>query len=105
MKTLENNKVCVTSLKILGDFWTLQIIDALKDGELRYCEIQRAVEGVNTVTLTTRLKKLELSGIITRNEQSRADVIYALTPVGSKTLPILDAVNSFSSELKKLQKA
>lgn len=104
MKTSSKKPICISSLKILGDFWTLRIVDVLKDGELHYCEIQRLIEGVNTVTLTNRLKKLEGAGIITRREQSRADVVYSLTEIGAKIIPVIDAVNDFSAESKKLHK-
>ncbi len=104
MKTSTDKSICVPSLKILGDFWTLRIVDALKIGNLRYCELERKIEGVSTVTLSNRLKKLERAGIINRHEQSRADVVYSLTKIGEKIIPVLDAVNNFSAESKKLQK-
>lgn len=95
-----DSKTCIPSLKILGDFWTLRIIDSLSDGPLHYCEIQRVIDDVNTVTLTTRLKKLEKDKIINREEKTRADVTYSLTPLGNKILPVLDAINEFSAEAK-----
>ncbi len=98
MTTLNlSNTTCIPSLKLLGDFWTLRIIDALSGGELRYCDLQRHAGDVNPVTLTDRLKKLQEKRIISRNEQSRGEVTYQLTVLGIKVLPILDAVNDFSA--------
>lgn len=98
------NKTCIPSLKLLGDFWSLRIIDALSEGELRYCDLQRRVGNVNPVTLTNRLKKLQQSNIINRIEQSRSQVMYKLTPHGLEALPILEAMNNFSASAKTLLK-
>lgn len=88
--------ICLPSLKLLGDYWTLRIIDELSDGELRFCELERRLEGSNTATLSRRLKALHEGGILERSELSRADVTYSLTSLGKEALPLLDAVNSFS---------
>lgn len=91
-----NNKTCLPTLKLLGDFWSLRIIDSLSNGELRYCELQRMVGNVNPVTLTNRLKNLQDKKIISRRELSRAEVVYSLTALGQKALPVLAAVNNFA---------
>jgi DNA-binding HxlR family transcriptional regulator len=93
-------KTCIPSLKLLGDFWTLRIVDALSDGPLRYCELQRAAGDVNPVTLTTKLKKLEQAQLVSRNKKSSTGVSYRLTELGKQMLPVLDAVNKFSEAAK-----
>lgn len=95
-------QACMDSLKLLGDFWTLHIIDALRIGELRFCELQRSVGNLNPVTLTNRLKKLEKSQLIRRREESidRCSVTYSLTDIGRKSLPIVSAVNHFSKYMQ-----
>lgn len=95
------NKTCIPSLKLLGDFWSLRIVDALSDGEMHFCTLQRAAGDVNPVTLTTRLKRLEESAIIERNEESRTDVTYRLTKLGLEILPVLAAINSFAVKARK----
>lgn len=94
--TIRKN-VCIPTLKVVGDYWTLRIVDALAEGSRRFCEIQRAIDPVSTVTLTNRLKRLEEAKVISRSELSRADVEYALTTKGKKVLPIIDAINDFSA--------
>ena len=97
MTTLNlKNATCVPSLKLLGDFWTLRIVDALSDGPLHYCVLQRAAGDVNPVTLTNKLKKLEEHGLVERNAESRTDVSYELTKLGREILPVLSAVNKFA---------
>lgn len=92
---------CTATLKLLGDFWTLRIIEALEPGTLRYCEIQRALENVNPVTLTNRLQKLEYAGLVARMEEviDKISVSYNLTPRGREALPILAALGTFSKKI------
>lgn len=101
MSVTTKNNVCKDSLKILGDFWTMMIIDMLSDGPLRFRDLEKKIEDVNTATLSTRLKTMQTAGLITRTEQSRADVTYELTNLGKQTIPILNAVNDFSDFAKK----
>jgi DNA-binding HxlR family transcriptional regulator len=98
------SKTCVPTLKLLGDYWTLRIIDALEPGELRFCEVQRMVDNLNPVTLTDRLKKLEDANLVNRSEETvdKISVVYSLTHLGRETLPVLGAINTFSSKAKKL---
>jgi DNA-binding HxlR family transcriptional regulator len=92
---------CLPALKILSDYWTLRIINELHDGTtLRFNELERRLEGVNTATLSKRLKDMLDSGLLTRTENSRADVTYCLTDLGKQALPIFDAVNRFSAYVK-----
>ena len=104
MTTLNTKQpICLPSLKILSDYWTLRIIDELSDGTmLRFNEIERRIEGVNTATLSKRLKDMQESDLITRIETSRADVAYKLTDLGHEAIPILNAVNHFSAAKQKL---
>ncbi len=92
-----SKKTSVESLKLLADFWTLRLIDELKNGELRYCELQRRAESLNPATLTSRLKKLERAGIIERKDHTcdKISVSYSLTRLGLRALPILQAINLF----------
>lgn len=101
MKSLSPSEtICVPSLKLLGDFWTLRIISALAVGELRYCELQRLVGNINPVTLTSRLKKMEDAGLVTRTEETvdKISVTYCLTAHGKDALPVLKAINDFSAK-------
>lgn len=102
--TVSKQTLCLPSLKILGDFWTLRILDVLADGSsLRFNEIERRLEDVNTATLAKRLKEMQENQLISRIENSRADVTYTLTSLGKEALPLLDAVNHFSDANQRLR--
>lgn len=99
------SKTCISTLKLLGDYHVLRILDALDGGPLRFCNVQRAVDNLNPVTLTDRLKKLEAAGIISRSEKPEEDkvsIYYSLTPLGKETLPVIGAINTFSSKVAGL---
>ena len=83
---------------LLGDFWTLQITDSLREGELRFCEIERAIPAISPATLTGRLKKLEDAEVVLRNVETRdrQSVTYSLTDKGQGIVPILDAIKNFT---------
>lgn len=94
--------LCVASLKLLADFWTLRIIVDLAKGEKRYCELQRALDNLNPVTLSKRLQKLEDAELVLRREDAgdKIAVSYQLTKRGLDALLIIDALNAFATKHK-----
>lgn len=86
------------AMKLVGDFWTLHIIDALRVAELRFCEIERALPASNPATLTNRLKRLVSAGVVNRLEETRdkQSVTYALSEKGHGILPVLDSIKTFT---------
>jgi DNA-binding HxlR family transcriptional regulator len=90
----------VEGLKILGDYWTLQIIQELASGCKRFSELERSIEKSNPTTLASRLKRMESEGIIVRQEETvdKISVVYSLTEKGRGVLPILEQINIFSQQ-------
>lgn len=86
------------AMKLVGDFWTLHIVDVLRGQELRYCEIERALPFSNPATLTKRLKRLEEAGIVGRLVETRdkQSVTYVLSEKGAGILPLLDSIKEFT---------
>jgi DNA-binding HxlR family transcriptional regulator len=98
--------VCTRSLKLLGDFWTLSILSALAQGEMRYCALQRAVGNPNPVTLGNRLRRLQDAGLIVRKPSPEdISVGYTLTDLGQAALPVVMAIDTFSRQLPAPDKA
>jgi DNA-binding HxlR family transcriptional regulator len=97
-------KTCTATMKLLGDYWTLRIIDALRDSEVRFCELQRILDNVNPVTLTTKLKRLEEAGLVARTEETldKISVAYSLTELGKDVLPVIKALDTFSRKVKTI---
>ena len=73
------------ALNILGQKWVLRIVRELGERTQRFCELQDALGGANSATLSQRLKLLEDEGLIDRNKVSETPpwVEYSLTEKGS----------------------
>jgi DNA-binding HxlR family transcriptional regulator len=89
-----------SAIKLIGDDWILCIVGSLQAKELRFCELQRAVTGINPVTLTDRLKRLEKENIIRRKEETldKLSVVYELTDKGRGILPIITEIDQFAQK-------
>jgi DNA-binding HxlR family transcriptional regulator len=74
-----------SALNVLGQKWVLRIIRALGDETQRFCELQDALGGANSATLSQRLKLLEDEGLIDRRTVSTVPpwVEYSLTDKGA----------------------
>ncbi len=55
-----------TTLRVLGDKWTIQLLHHIVQGSNRFGQLQRAMKGISTKTLMFRLRELEYTGILTR---------------------------------------
>jgi DNA-binding HxlR family transcriptional regulator len=73
------------ALNVLGQKWVLRIIRSLGERTQRFCELQDALGGANSATLSQRLKLLEDEGLIERRAISAVPpwVEYSLTDKGS----------------------
>ena len=70
-------------LDVVGDRWTLVIIQELQKRTSRYGELVRRLPGMSTTVLTERLRKLEAAGVVERRPGSvGSGVDYALTQRG-----------------------
>jgi DNA-binding HxlR family transcriptional regulator len=100
MQNTSKHKCMSQELKMLGDFWTLMIIQGLSDGEKRFCQLEREIPNTNPTTLTNRLKKLENQKIIKRKKETidKLSVSYELTKKGKDVLPILAQIKLFAEK-------
>lgn len=95
---------CIESLKLLADYWSLRIIEALALEKQRYCELQRYLDNVNPATLTKKLAELESAKLVVRVEETEHMVFYQLSPLGKEALPILESIRSFSKKFAGVRK-
>lgn len=95
----ENSLIFDEVMKLVGDFWTLHIVNTLRDNEMRFSELQRSIPGLNPVTLTNRLKKMEEAEMVTRAMETcdKQSVSYSLTEKGRGVLPILSSIQTFAN--------
>jgi DNA-binding HxlR family transcriptional regulator len=86
------------ALTVLGQKWVLRIIRALGDRTQRFCELQDALGGANSATLSQRLKLLEDEGLIERHAISAVPpwVEYSLTDKGSDLRSAISGIDGWA---------
>jgi DNA-binding HxlR family transcriptional regulator len=87
-------------LDIIGGKWSMPIIYILSKGKMRFKEIERSVEGINTRMLVKELKNMEANGIVTREVFATVPpaVEYTLTEKGQKLLPSIVSLHQWGEE-------
>jgi DNA-binding HxlR family transcriptional regulator len=87
-------------LDIIGGKWSMPIIYILSKGKMRFKELERSVEGINTRMLVKELKNMEANGIITREVFATVPptVEYTLTLKGEKLLPSIVSLHKWGQE-------
>ena len=87
-------------LDVIGGKWSMPIIYNLSKGKMRFKEIERTIEGINTRMLVKELKNLEANGIITREVFATVPptVEYALTTKGERLLPSIKSLHQWGLE-------
>ncbi|MFZ4796543.1 MAG: winged helix-turn-helix transcriptional regulator [Bacteroidia bacterium] len=97
-----SEKTCTLKdvLDIIGGKWAMPIIYHLSKGKMRFKEIERNVEGINTRMLVKELKNMEANGIITRKVFATVPptVEYTLTNKGEKLLPSIVSLHNWGQE-------
>lgn len=87
-------------LEIISNKWTALAIYAMEDGEIRYGDMMRRIEGISQKMLTQTLKQLERDGIVKRKLTPSVPPIteYSLTPLGETILPVMTALKVWANE-------
>ncbi len=68
------------ALYVIGGKWKLRIIIALCEGENRFNELQRALDGISAKVLSNELKDLELNGFVKRTVHDQTPVVVSYEP-------------------------
>ena len=91
------------ALYVIGGKWKLRVIVALKDGNKRFNEMQRLIEGISAKVLSTELKDLELNGFVRRNVFTGTPVVveYELTDYADTLGDILKTLSEWGAMHKE----
>ena len=89
-----------TTLDVVGDKWSLVIVRDMLNGKKRFNDFLSSPEGIPTNILTARLKRMEQTGLITRDPyQDRPPRFeYVLTARGETLLPVLQAMCRWAND-------
>ena len=84
----------------IGGKYKGRILWVLRDGLLRYGELNRAVVGITPKMLTQTLKELEADELITRKVYLEVPpkVEYSLTETGKELIPFISQMRSWGEK-------
>ena len=103
-KTVKELPACPveTTLTLIGDKWKVLILRDLLTGTKRFGELKKSVGNISQKVLTSQLRAMEDSGLLTRTVYAEVPprVEDTLTELGQSLKPILDAMWSWGRGYK-----
>ncbi len=91
------------TLSLIGDRWKVLIIRDLLEGTKRFGELKKSLGTITQKVLTSNLRAMEESGVLTRKVYAEVPprVEYTLTETGYSLKPILDSMLQWGENYKK----
>ena len=92
-----------TTLTLISDKWKVLILRDLLTGTKRFGELRKSIGTVSQKVLTSQLRQMEESGLLTRKVYAEVPprVEYTLTELGYSLNPIMDAMWAWGENYKK----
>lgn len=92
-----------TTLTLISDKWKVLILRDLLTGTKRFGELKKSLDGVSQKVLTSQLRQMEASGLLTRKVYAEVPprVEYTLTELGYSLRPVLKAMRDWGEVYKK----
>lgn len=100
-----------TTLTLISDKWKVLILRDLMPGTKRFGELKKSIGHVSQKVLTSQLRQMEESGLLTRKVYAEVPprVEYTLTDLGCSLKPIMDAMWTwgvqYQEQVRKCQDA
>ena len=87
-------------LAVLDGTWATLIVRELLTGPKRFTELRAALPGISPKTLSSRLRRFELAGLVTRTAYPEIPprVVYQLTPAGARLEVVLAAMGAWAEQ-------
>jgi DNA-binding HxlR family transcriptional regulator len=89
------------ALDVLGERWTLLVIDELLGGPRRYGELLEALPGIGTNLLVSRLRDLEAAGVLRRVLSPESVVVYELAERGEQLRGVVEALHDWGRGVRE----
>ena len=92
-----------TTLTLISDKWKVLILRDLLMGTKRFGELKKSLGGGSQKVLTSQLRQMEASGLLTRKVYAEVPprVEYTLTELGYSLQPVLEAMRDWGESYKK----
>ncbi|GAQ57609.1 winged helix-turn-helix transcriptional regulator [Streptomyces acidiscabies] len=87
-------------LTVLDGTWATLIVRELLTGPKRFTELRTALPGISPKTLSSRLQRFVLTGLVTRTAYPEVPprVEYQLTEAGTRLQTVFDAMAAWAEE-------
>jgi DNA-binding HxlR family transcriptional regulator len=87
-----------SAIEMIGARWSGAVLNALFEGNRRYCDLRAGIPGISDTMLTQRLRDLEVRGVVRRSVSPGPPtrVEYRLTEMGIELHPILVSISAWS---------
>ena len=94
-----------TTLTLISDKWKVLILRDLMTGTKRFGELKKSIGYVSQKVLTTQLRQMEASGLLSRKVYAEVPprVEYTLTERGYSLRPILNAMYDWGEQYQHEQ--
>jgi DNA-binding HxlR family transcriptional regulator len=88
------------AIDVIGGKWKTLILWKLRDGTLRFSQIEDELHGITQKMLTKQLRELEKDGLVARKVYAQVPpkVEYSLTSPGQTLIPVLDMLCDWGEE-------
>lgn len=92
-----------TTLSLISERWKVLILRDLLEGTKRFGELKKSIGTITQKVLTTNLRTMEASGLLTRKVYAEVPprVEYTLTETGYSLRPILDSMVDWGMKYQK----
>ncbi|MCH5296734.1 MAG: helix-turn-helix transcriptional regulator [Ruminococcus sp.] len=93
-----------TTVDLIGSKWKLLILRNLMARPWRFNELRKSLDGISQKVLTDSLRSMEADGIVIRTAYAEVPprVEYSLSELGENLRPIVDSMEAFGNNYKKL---
>ncbi|MDQ1097078.1 MULTISPECIES: winged helix-turn-helix transcriptional regulator [Chryseobacterium] len=104
-KNLERSCSEIYAVNLISGRWILSICYCLRQGRLRFSELKNMMPNISERMLTMQLKKMEEEQLISKKVYAEIPprTEYELTEIGKKLIPVLDELDAWGKEHKKLK--
>ncbi|QEY32681.1 transcriptional regulator [Synechococcus sp. RSCCF101] len=87
-------------MRLIGGKWKGSILWHLQSGPMRFNSLARQLGGASKKMVAQRLRDMEREGLVTRRVEATRPVAvsYAITPLGSSALDVLDRLRQWAEE-------
>jgi DNA-binding HxlR family transcriptional regulator len=92
------------AMTFIGGTWKMPVLLALRNGPVRYTVLKNSIDHISDKMLYSVLRDLEKKGMISRNVYSEKPprVEYKLTPLGKRSIKVIDTLQNFGIHLMKM---